>query len=224
MFKHFYRHRYEMFLMTQFLILFGSLFTLESIYERILLPCLFLVNIAAGVLMVSDRKKIMWLLVAIFLASFLIFGSDLIFYSDEEDSFLLRLLVFFIFYVIVTGQIVRQIWIEEKVDKTVIIGLMSGYIALGFLSFALFMIIETKMPGSFNGYPLESEYSLGLRVDNIMYYAFITLLTIGYGEIIPVTPIAQKASVLVGLTGQFYIVIITAVVVGKYINSFAKRD
>jgi len=44
------------------------------------------------------------------------------------------------------------------------------------------------------------------------------MLTIGYGDIVPVTPIAQKAAVLIGLVGQFYTVIVTAVVVEKYIR------
>ncbi|WP_101449582.1 ion channel [Aquimarina sp. MAR_2010_214] len=51
-----------------------------------------------------------------------------------------------------------------------------------------------------------------------MYYSYITLMTIGYGEIIPVTSLSQKAAILVGMMGQFYLVILTAIVVGKYIN------
>jgi len=51
-----------------------------------------------------------------------------------------------------------------------------------------------------------------------MYFSYITLMTIGYGEITPLTPLAQKATILIGLAGQFYLVIITATIVGKYIN------
>ncbi len=51
-----------------------------------------------------------------------------------------------------------------------------------------------------------------------MYYSYITLLTIGYGDILPVTTLAQKAAMLIGLSGQIYLVVITAIVVGKYIS------
>jgi voltage-gated potassium channel len=54
--------------------------------------------------------------------------------------------------------------------------------------------------------------------DNFMYYSYITLLSIGYGDIIPVSVLAQKTSVLIGLFGQMYNVIITAIIVGKYLN------
>ena len=55
-------------------------------------------------------------------------------------------------------------------------------------------------------------------IDRLMYFSYITLMTIGYGEIIPLTTLAQKAIILIGLIGQFYLVILTAFVVGKYFS------
>jgi hypothetical protein len=56
------------------------------------------------------------------------------------------------------------------------------------------------------------------RVDELLYYSYVTLMTIGYGEIVPITSIARKASILIGLMGQIYLVVLTAIIVGKYIN------
>ena len=130
----------------------------------------------------------------------------------------MRLSVYFLFHIILTWNIIKQIWNSKKVNRRVIMGLMSGYISLGFLGFFLFMSIEIWMPGSFTG-PLMAASEFEVRADGIMYYAYITLMTIGYGEIVPVTPVAQKAAILVGLVGQFYMVIITAVVIEKYIRT-----
>ena len=76
-------------------------------------------------------------------------------------------------------------------------------------------------PGSFQG-TLMGNTRIDQWTDSMLYYAYITLLTIGYGDILPTTAIAQKAAVLVGLIGQFYLVIITAVVVEKYIKHSSK--
>ena len=65
------------------------------------------------------------------------------------------------------------------------------------------MSIELMNPGAFTGALLEFDQNFELRADSMLYYSFITLLTIGYGEIVPVIPIAQKAAILVGLIGQF---------------------
>ena len=72
-------------------------------------------------------------------------------------------------------------------------------------------------PGSFIGESMIGN-TLDHNIDSLLYYSYITLMTIGYGEIIPATAIAQKAAILIGLLGQFYIVIVTALVVGKYIS------
>ena len=47
-------------------------------------------------------------------------------------------------------------------------------------------------------------------------------MTIGYGDISPASDMAQKASMLFGLIGQFYLVIVTAVVIEKYIRFIHK--
>lgn len=218
-----YRHRFELFIVTQFFILFGSLFFPDNFFQLILLPALFILNIASGILLVSKKKKTMWFLIILFLIAMIAFGNSLFVQVEKNEFILMRLSVYFTFYIIVTSHIIEQVWREKEVDKTVIIGLMSGYISLGFLAFFMLLSIELVTPDSFTGILLDSQ-SLEVRLDSLMYYAYITLLTIGYGDIIPVTPIAQKAVVLIGLVGQFYIVIITSVVVAKYIDRAVKNN
>ena len=93
---------------------------------------------------------------------------------------------------------------------------MCGYICLGFIAFFLFTTIELLEPNSFKGIVMASNQVV-LGLDSLMYYSYITLMTIGYGDIVPVTPIAKKAAIITGLMGQFYMVIVTAIVVGKYL-------
>ncbi|MEM6720680.1 MAG: ion channel [Bacteroidota bacterium] len=212
-----YIHRFEQFIVTQFLILFGSLFFTEELFQSTFLPGLFLLNIISGIILVSQKKKLMWFLIALCVIATIVFGSS--FFKAEEDGITLtRLSVYFIFYIVVTAETIRQVWIEKEVDRMVIIGLMSGYISLGFLAFFMLVSIELITPDSFAGNLLDAQ-AIEARVDSLMYYAYITLLTIGYGDIVPITPVAQKAVVLIGLVGQFYIVIITSVVVSKYIDA-----
>lgn len=222
MIKDLYKHRYEIFFSTQLFILFGSLLFPSDFFEETLTPILFLVNTMAGILLISKKKKLMWFLILLFAISLGVFGSSMM--SREaafQDNFLIRLCVYFIFYIIVTHQIIMQIWKAKRVNNTVVIGLMCGYISLGFIAFFLFTTIELLEPNSFNGIMIESN-KVALGLDAIMYYAYITLMTIGYGDIVPVTPLAQKAAIITGLMGQFYLVIITAIIVGKYIQHSAK--
>lgn len=214
-----YKNRFELFFASLMTIMFGSLVVPLSFYERVLHPVLFLVNLITGTLLISHRKGLVKFFALLFTISLISFGLDF-FDRPAEFGFVeyVRLIVYFLFYIVVTVEIIKQVWRAKRVSKNVIMGLMSGYISIGLLGFFLFLSIELVNPGSFNGLLIDDVSDAGAKVDSLIYYSYITLLTIGYGEIYPVTSVAQKAAILVGLMGQFYLVIITAVVVEKYIR------
>ncbi len=185
------------------------------------MPILLLFNIATGILVISKNKKFKWVLVVFFSIVLFVFVNRIIIGRVNKAIEFLRIFIYFVFYAIVTLEIIKQIWMAKVVNRNVIVGLMSGYISLGLLAFFMFLAIEKANPGSFEGLNVSHVGYVEL-VDTLLYYSYITLLTIGYGEIIPITSVAQKAAILTGLIGQFYLVIITAIIVGKYIRQSAK--
>ena len=210
------KYRFELYLITFCLFLFGSLFFPSEIFQNYIDPLLILLNILAGFVLISMRKRTLriYAVLFIFVMVFDLFRlSEAV--AEEEDFQLTRFVLLSIFYTIVTIEIILQVWHAREVNKNVIFGLMGGYISLGLIAFFLLLGIHIAEPDSFRG--LEGTYEEGLS-ENLLYYAYITLMTIGYGDIVPIKPLAQKAAVLIGLLGQFYLVIITATVVGKYIG------
>lgn len=60
---------------------------------------------------------------------------------------------------------------------------------------------------------------------NLNYFSFTTLLTIGYGDILPVSLVAKRAVMLVGLAGHFYTVFTTSIIIGKYLSvTYSQRS
>ncbi|WP_299212328.1 ion channel [uncultured Aquimarina sp.] len=222
MMKKLYPYRFELFLFSQIAILFGSLLVPGNFFEIVISPLLFLINLVAGVLLISKKKKLMWFFIALLIVSGVVFSADIFDSQNSKPLKFLNMGTYFLFYTMVTFEIIKQIWETKVVNKNMIFGLISGYISLGLISFFICLSIELAYPGSFEG--LNATMSQQQQfTERIMYYSYITLMTIGYGEIVPVTSLAQKGSILIGLIGQFYLVIITAVVVGKYISG-AKRE
>lgn len=212
-----YTLRFQFFLSVQLMILFGPLLVPRDFNESVFTPILFLINVVAGINLLSQRRFLFWLFTFHFFVLLVILGYSLVSKMHELHS-IVRFALYFVFYVTIAIEIVRQVLHSKFVDANVILGLMCGYIALGFLGFFFFMSIELLNPGAFDGVLVASE-NFYLKANSIMYYSFITLLTIGYGEIVPVLPVAQKAAILMGLCGQFYMVIVTAVVIEKYIRN-----
>lgn len=212
-----YPYRFEIFLLSQIAILFGSLIVPSIFFENVLLPILFLVNLSAGIILISEKKKLMWFLVVLLLISIFIFGSNLFKNRNESLFDFIRMATYFLFYVIVGFEIIKQVWRAKIINRNVIFGLISGYITLGLIGFFICISIEMAHSDSYSG--LLSGISL---TENLLYYSYITLLTIGYGDILPATPLAQKSAVFIGLVGQIYLVVVTAIVVGKYINQTSK--
>lgn len=222
MIERLYAYRFELFLSTQLSILFGSLIIPAVWFENIMMPLLLVLNVMCGVLLVS-KKKILFYIMLVFLAISIVMASMGIINSKVENQFdYLKLGTYFLFYGLVTIEIIKQVWKAKIVGKNVILGLISGYISLGLLAFFLCVSIEIMHPNSFSGIGINPGVNEDV-MEQIMYYSYITLMTIGYGDILPLTPIAQKTAIFIGLIGQFYLVILTAIVVGKYINQESNK-
>lgn len=211
-----FKYRLELFLATLVFNLFGILLFNDAFFNEFLFPIGLLLNIALGINLI-ENKKLSIVVTILFLATAVASGLTMFSASALNLDFF-RFGFYFLFYTLITAEIVKQIWQIKEVSKDLIIGVISGYITLGLIGFFIFMAVEMAQPGSFDSSLFTENVGLEQKSDSLLYYSYITLMTIGYGEIVPITTVAQKAAILLGLMGQFYLVIITAIVVGKYLK------
>ena len=222
MYKLAYKYRNIFFLTTQFAILFGALTFDVSLFETVISPLLFIANIIAGIVLVSKKRKLFLFFILLLIVELFIFGFS---FSESKAlplSNYLKFFIYFLFYIIVTFEIIARVWNAKLIERKVILGLISGYVSLGFIGYFIFLSVNLGHPNSFEGIYM-AEMGSESYSDGLMYFSFVTLLTIGYGDIIPITQVAQKATIFVGLIGQFYLVILTAITVGKYLNQENKK-
>ncbi len=210
-------YRFEAFLISVLFILFGSLIIPEAFFETYVYPLVLLLNVLAGInLITNKRNKLFGVLVILFLL-FVLIGSFFDTLPFNPNVLYGKFLFYFMAYLIFTYQIIRQILKTKEVGKNLILGVISGYVCLGLVGVFVFLSVELENHDSFNGLTLLNDKGqANTDTENLLYYSYITLLTIGYGDITPATTTARKATILMGLLGQFYNVIITAVVVGKF--------
>lgn len=113
-----------------------------------------------------------------------------------------------LFIIFIVGSVVRHLMRTNKVTVYSLIDAVNGYLLLGIMFISLVAFCELYIPGSYNA---PGEYDMEL-----VYYTMITLTTAGYGDITPKLPLAQSLSMFIAVTGQFYVAVIVAILVGKY--------
>lgn len=103
-----------------------------------------------------------------------------------------------------------------------ILGAFCGYLLLGLIATFSNLALLTYMPEAIEGIGNYNDYIMNQHQDDIfvdvMYYSFVTMTSIGYGDYLPVVSDAKMLSVFIGISGQFYMAIIVALIIGKYLN------
>lgn len=109
-------------------------------------------------------------------------------------------------------QIVRDVLRHHRPSLNDVCGIVSAYFLLGFIWTSAFVGLEDTFPGAF----VDSKGAgAPLGFSRLMYYSFTNLTTLGYGDIVATLPLAQSLAVLEGITGQLYLGILVAYVVGS---------
>ena len=132
-------------------------------------------------------------------------------YPKSEIILINRLVVSFLLFACFCVTLITQLLKVKKITLQFILGPLLGFLYLGIIGGILFESIHLMDPTSFKLIAGFSGYSF-------YYFSFISITTVGYGDITPLTALAQSLTLVLNVIGQFYLTIIIAVFVGKYIN------
>jgi|SRR5579862_1657007 len=121
-----------------------------------------------------------------------------------------------LFLGLVTTMLIIAILRKRIVTFDNIMGAFAGYLLIALMYGILYSLIELASPRSFRVHePLAAEWELPAHREWLLsYFSCCTLMTIGYGDITPIQPAARTFSVLEGMTGQLYLAVLVAVLVG----------
>lgn len=130
-----------------------------------------------------------------------------------------------LFLTVVTAAVLRSVLAPGPVDREKIYGAISVYLMLGLIWSSLYAVVEILHPGAFavpEGVMLLADKTavdvLPGSEAGFLYYSFITLTTLGYGDIVPVSPAAQTLSWMEAAAGQLFLAVTIARLVGLSIT------
>ena len=165
-----------------------------------------------GVLCIQESKRELNVGMALGLAVLLINWLGL-FEDYATINFYFSFLIFMLFYALLAYRLLLKIFATHKVTPGVLFASINIYLLLGIIGAFGFMLIENINPGSLQNLQLEDL----THPSRFYYFSFTTLTTLGYGDITPTTSSAQAFAILLATSGQLYLTIIVAIIVGRYI-------
>jgi len=127
----------------------------------------------------------------------------------------------FLFIVFVTVSELRSVLKQKEVSGETICMATSVYLLMGFSWAFLYAIIYQRHPEAFGGLPAVQLNNVTPVFPILGYFSLTTLSTIGFGDITPLTLQARYAAVAEGITGQFYLAILVARLVGMQMTQAA---
>jgi voltage-gated potassium channel len=123
-----------------------------------------------------------------------------------------------LFMLICTIGILYDVILGAQVTLETLRGVVCVYVLFGFIFAYLYLLVEAYFPNSISirGAQVFVFPNVDYFLSQMLYYSFITLLTVGYGDIVPLSGLAQTFCVIEGIIGQFYIAILVARIVAVY--------
>jgi hypothetical protein len=128
-----------------------------------------------------------------------------------------------LFLVFTAGVLLGAVLAAGQVTTDKLSGAVCVFLLIGFIWASLFSVVELVTPGSLR-FPEEEQGDMLERLKHgepntpMFYFSFVTLTTLGYGDVLPVSPAARMLAWIEAVLGQLYLTILVARLVGMHLS------
>ena len=158
------------------------------------------------------------LIAGVFLAIVMLASMWLQYAYPNKGILAIGMIAGVIFIAAVIANILRFMFKSEEINREIIYASILLYLLAALLWAFVYTLIELIDPASFNiDLSQPQDYLLVFQ-----YLSFVTITTLGYGDITPVTEVAKAITVLEAVAGQLYLVVAVAWLVGMYVSKKSK--
>jgi len=122
------------------------------------------------------------------------------------------------------GFVAWRAWRQETVGAEALVGAVAVYFLIGYFWATVFSLVEFGSPGSFAGLcdPLPDgvvdcrpEFAAYPR---LTYFSFVTMTTLGYGDVVPLARAAEGVAAMAAVSGQLFLAMVIGRLVSLYIG------
>ena len=182
--------------------------------HKILYNAAFMIIFFMSVLSLKNRKHMFMVAVIISVVEFASAVFDLVYLLH------LSRLLNFAFFIYIVFHLIVQIAQTKIVTAGVILESINGYLLLGVVFSIVISFAASVCPTAFSFPPTKPNV---MNFSTYVYFTFVTLSTLGYGDMVPKTPFGQSLATFIAVTGQIYVAVIIAMLVGKFSGQVNKK-
>jgi len=121
----------------------------------------------------------------------------------------------------VLGVVLREVFRPSTSERDAVVGALTGFLLILSVFMRLHGLIEALSPGAYRADPPLGGRPEAQLVAVFQYFSTITLTTVGYGDIVPISQAARLVTGLQAITGQIYLAVVVATLVSRVA---ARRD
>jgi voltage-gated potassium channel len=142
-------------------------------------------------------------------------------FMEELHLYYLHLCFLFCFYLWAIWLAGKQVLFTGPIDTNKIVGAICIYLLLGLIWAIMYLFLAQAIPDAFIGVKQLIWHD---NFADLAYYSFVTLTTLGYGDIAPIAPLARFLAYMEAIVGVFYIAILVASLIGTSITQSKERS
>ena len=192
-----------------------------SLPGRVVLSLTFALTLIFGALATIQHRIFIYFVVALTISTFAV---DLIVeFAPSHGSQLLNPMLRLACLSILVFMTLKRTLRPGPITVYRVIGGISGYLLIGFTWTFAYQLLVQQVPGAIH-FAAGVPDTLSRQPNHLIYFSFVTLATVGYGDAYPVHPAVRSLAVAEALVGQLYIAILIASLVGMALQAKSAKE
>lgn len=210
-------NRYLVLLFSLILVLMLSPFFQETNWSRFYFSFLISLVLAAGLYADIELKRIDYIEMTLGFLAFTFTWLDY-FMPDLPSMEFITQLVYALYFLYFTIELVSKIVLSNEISPNLVYASIVGFLMLGLCGASFASLLQSSLD---NAYKLPEFVSVH-KFENFIYYSFVTITTVGYGDMLPIHPASKMLAILLCVSGHLYTTIVMAIIIGKFIANYKR--